>query len=192
MNSGTARIIQLDAYRDSNTRGHDEPQTVQRITLREDVDFSSFRDYGASHFADFYPLRGQTDLELGRVILLLNNALDKFDEALVAFRADDYILADDWIQQIRALLPDIFVIGRKIGDGFAAVILATFNSLANVETSLNENQLIVVRNGLRKINSAPYSDFQMALTIQEEYEDVGLEPDSKGLGVLGEAIVAPE
>jgi len=192
MESSSAQVLRLDDYREPATRGNDESQAVLRATVREHVDFSRPQDHAPSHFADFYPLRGQTDLELVRAIPLLNNALGKFDVALVALRSDDLISADDLVQQIRAMLPDIFVIGRKIGDGFATVILATFNSLVNADTSLNEDQLIVARNGLRKINGAPYAHFQLALTIQEEYEDVGLEPDSKGIGVLAEAIFASE
>jgi hypothetical protein len=192
MDSGSAQVVRLDDYREPPTRANAEVEPVLRATLREHTDFSRPRDNAASHFADFYPLRAQTDLQLARAITLLSNALSKFDEAVVALRSADLIAADDLLQQIRALLPDIFVISRKIGDGFAAVILATFHSLVNADSSLNEDQMIVLRNGLRKINSAPYADFQIALTIGEEYEDVGLEPDSHGLSVLGEAILASD
>ena len=53
---------------------------------------------------------------------------------------------------------------------------------------MSERQLRELRSGLRKLATAPYIDFEVALGIQEAYESVGLEPDSKEVSKLSEFI----
>jgi hypothetical protein len=87
-----------------------------------------------------------------------------------------------------ALLPELFVWGQSMGDGFSAVVLATFHCLRNAAGALSERQLLELRNGLKKLSIAPYIDFEAALDIQEAYEGVGLEPDAKEVIELSEFI----
>jgi hypothetical protein len=188
MNSPSPRVVVLDDYRRRETRGSDNPVTF-RATAREEMNSGLPRQNGDGDFREFYPLRGESDTAIDAAIKLLGEGLERFDQAIALRRDNDAIGCDDCMQRVRALLPELFVWGRAIGDGFRAVILATFHSLANADDLLTEPQLLVLRNGLREIRQAPYIDFETALSIQERYEDVFLDPDPKGIGRLGEMML---
>jgi hypothetical protein len=148
------------------------------------------RAISQASFHEFYPLGDSSDVSgVTDTIAALKNAVQKLDEALSLQQEQDDIGCDDCLQQLIALLPDLFVRGRSIGDGFSAVILATFHGMKN-SGPLTEEQLLALRSGLLKVANAPYIDFDDALDIQETYEGVGLDPDSSEIGKLGEVIVS--
>jgi hypothetical protein len=185
MESTNAKVVNLDDYRD--TRGvYDEgPQaTVIEVTAG-----GSQRPNSQVSFIEFYPLRDNDASGITDTIAALQNAIQRLDEALSLQKHHDDIGCDDCLQQLVALLPDLFVRGRSIGDGFSAVILATFHSVKNAGGPLTDEQLVALRSGLLKVADAPYIDFDDALDIQERYEGFGLDPDSSEIGKLGEAIV---
>jgi hypothetical protein len=82
----------------------------------------------------------------------------------------------------------LFVRGQSAGDGFSAAVLETFHCVKNASGPCNERQLFELRNGLKQLLHAPYMDFEAAMDIQEPYEGVGLDADSKEVNKFSEFI----
>jgi hypothetical protein len=178
MESSSAKIVQLDQFR-ATRAGYED---VSQASVREVTGGFSQLATVQADFVEFYPVG---DTRVTDSIAALRQVIEKIDEALVFQRDHDEIPCDDCLQQVIGALPDLFVRSRSIGDGFGAVVLATFHSVKNADGPLTERQLLELRAGLRKIAHAPYIDFNHALDIQEAYEGIGLDPDSREIGAFG-------
>jgi hypothetical protein len=192
-----AQVVTLSEFRDARreaTRGSEyspiSQSTVTEIphaTIKEETNPDEApREHDTIDYRAFYPLGGVSDVIVDTSAKLLREGVARFEQAIALHREQDAIGCDDCVQRVRALLPELFVWGRKIGDGFGAVILATFHSIVNAGEALTERQLLELRNGLRAIGSAPYMDFDTAMSIQEKFERVTLDPDPKGISQFGE------
>jgi hypothetical protein len=186
MNSPSAEIVNLEEFR--STRGPDNVPDTPQITVREITDVAPARRGEEVTFTKFYPLGETPASRIAEPIKLLRESVERIEQALELFREHDAVGCDDCIQQVIALLPELFAWGQSIGDGFNAVI----QCLRNADGPLSERQLLELRSGLRKLATAPYIDFEVALGIQEAYEGVGLEPDSKEVSKLSEFIEQAE
>jgi hypothetical protein len=185
MNSTVTPIVNLDDYR--ATREIDSVTQVAQATVQEIVTLSD-RQSGEVSFSKFYPL-GEPESGVAGAITLLREGLERIEQAITLCQEHDAIGCDDCLQQVVALLPELFVLGQSAGDGFSAVVLATFHCVKNVSGPCSERQLLELRSGLKKLLHAPYMDFEAALDIQEAYEGVGLDPDSKEINKFSEFIV---
>jgi hypothetical protein len=185
MNSTVTPIVNLDDYR--ATREIDSVTQVAQATVQEIVTLPD-RQSGEVSFSKFYPL-GEPESGVAGAITLLREGLERIEQAITLCQEHDAIGCDDCLQQVVALLPELFVLGQSAGDGFSAVVLATFHCVKNVSGPCSERQLLELRSGLKKLLHAPYMDFEAALDIQEAYEGVGLDPDSKEINKFSEFIV---
>jgi hypothetical protein len=184
-----AQVVTLSEYRDARreeTRGSEGDPISQPTVIEETNKEEVPREHRAIDYRVFYPLGGISDVVVDASTKLLREGVERFEQAIELHREQDTIGCDDCVQRVRALLPELFVWGRKIGDGFSAVILATFHSIVNASDALTEPQLLELRNGLRAICSAPYMDFGTAMDIQDKFDRVTLDPDPQGISQFGE------
>jgi len=186
MNTTVTPIISLDDYR--SARGIDGVTEGAQATVQEIVS-SPHRESADVSFGKFYPLGESEGSDIAEAITLLREGLEKIEQAIALCQEHDAIGSDDCLQQVVALLPELFVWGQCVGDGFSAVVLATFHCVKNAVGPLSERQLLELRSGLKKLLHAPYMDFEAALDIQEAYEGVGLDPDSKEVNKFSEFIL---
>jgi hypothetical protein len=135
MNSTPAQVIILDDHRPS--RGADGVSDEPQATVQETVN-SRARQSGEVSFTNFYPLGESQDSGIAQAIALLREGLERLDQAIVSCRDQDAIACDDCIQQVVALLPELFVRGQSIGDGFSAVVLSAFHSVKNANGPFSE------------------------------------------------------
>ena len=142
-------------------------------------------------FFDVYPLGREQSPVILAAMKLLQEARNTLDEAYRYRDMDDVVNADDCLLRLRALLPELFLC-RSIGDGLGSVVLATLHSLENARAPLSKEQVAEIRSAFIKLQREPYMPFEAALNLQEQYERVGLEPDSEALGELGGHILAEE
>jgi hypothetical protein len=186
MESTSAQVLVLDDYRP--TRGADSISDAQQPSVQESDTGRTDGQSDDISFVNFYPLGEMQSSRITAVMMLLREGLEKLEHAITSCREDDAIGSDDYIQQAVALLPELFVSAQPIGDGFRAVVLATFHCVKNASGPLSERQVLELRSGLKKLAHAPYIDFEAALDIHEAYEVVGLEPDSKEVSKFSEFI----
>src|SRR5437016_2844547 len=126
MNTTVTPIISLDDYR--STRGVDGATEGAQATVQEIVS-SPHLESGDVSFGKFYPLGEGSDI--AEAITLLREGLEKIEQAIALCQEHDTIGSDDSLQQVVAFLPELFVWGQSIGDGFSAVVLATFHCVKN-------------------------------------------------------------
>jgi len=188
MNSTIAQIISLDEYRfthraDGITEG---PQaTVQEIVNSPSPD----RQSDEVSFSKFFPLGESEGSGISKALTLLREGLERIEQAITLCQEHNAIGCDDCLQQVLALLPELFVWGQSMGDGFSGVVLGTLHCIKNAGEPFSVRQLLELRGGLKKLSHAPYMDFEAALEIQEAYEGVGLDPDSKEVSNFNEFIL---
>jgi len=153
MNSASAELVNLEEFR--STRGADNVPDTAQITVREIINVLPAQRGEEVTFTKFYPLGETPASRIAEPIKLLRESVERIEQALELLRENDAIGCDDCIQQVIALLPELFAWGQSIGDGFNAVVLGTFQCLKNVGGPLSERQLLELRSGLRKLVTAP-------------------------------------
>lgn len=128
---------------------------------------------------------GVADIKvLGRAIELLIEGCQRLELALSAARIGDAIAADDEVQQLGALLPELFCC-RQLGDGFGTVINSLQIALSNQHGNpLTERQISAALRAVRRIRNAPYLTFDQAVDAVIEMEDSGLFVDPANLSEL--------
>lgn len=112
--------------------------------------------------------------ELSSAIRLLSVSLQHIDEALLAHRKNDDIAADDAVQKVQALLPELFCC-RSLGDGYGIVVNALmcgFQNLAGIPLSREQTEKI--RHTLVKLRSEPFLREDEAVKAVTALEEVGL------------------
>lgn len=122
-----------------------------------------------------YPFSHELRPELARAFILLDEALKQVSSAMTYLKSDDAISSDDAIIHLKALLPELFCC-RTLGDGFGAIIIAVYHSVANMRgMPLNLKQLKTVWNILDKIRTEPFLKHDHAVDEIMTLEDVGFE-----------------
>jgi hypothetical protein len=128
---------------------------------------------------DLYPDTGD-EAPLRKAMKLLEEGLSLIQEARSAFMEEDRIGADDRIQRLRSLLPELFC--YSFGDGYKGTILAIYSSLVNLEgEAIDQDQVIVIKEALEQVKLAPFLDFSEILATHDRFESAGLKPDPKEL-----------
>src|ERR1700730_11459686 len=148
MNSTTAQVVSLDEYR--ATHGVVGITEGLQATVQEIVN-SPDRQSGHVGFGNFYPLGESEGSGIAGAITLLREGLEKIEQAITLCREHDAVGCDDCLQQVVALLPELFVWGQSAGDGFSAVVLATFHCVRNASGPCSERQLLELGNALKKL-----------------------------------------
>lgn len=122
--------------------------------------------------------------EISNAIILLTEANDLANEALSLFKADDIFNADDAVNRLLALLPELFCC-RELGDGFGAMVNALFQGIKNLEGEpLNEMQIQATKLLINRLLNEPFLPFESALEEIEKLEESGFSIDAKNLSLI--------
>jgi len=126
-----------------------------------------------------YPLGG-TSPHIATTFSLLDEVVEKLDEAIEATENGDTIGSDNSILHIQSILPELFCC-RSIGEGFAAIINAVYHGINNhgPNTLFSEPQLVTLRVVMNKLSEQPFMQFDEGLDLIMKLEDNGfeVEPD---------------
>ena len=130
----------------------------------------------------FSQLRGST---LSSALHLLNEALAHSQRAFGAIDSDP-VSADDEMQQLQAILPELFCC-RSIGDGFGALVNSIQYALVNREGfPLTKSQISLLLGAIRKLREAPFISFGDAVNLAMTFEDAELVIDPPALSHLAD------
>lgn len=129
---------------------------------------------------DLYAARDAVSRELDTALRLLKEATAKAQDAVEAFERDNDIEADDALQRLQAVLPELFCC-RKLGDGYAAVvnaIMCAFENLEGIPPSIDQVTQILIT--FRSLRETPFMGLEHATDAVGALEGVGLvvEPPS--------------
>jgi hypothetical protein len=139
---------------------------------------------GVISIDSLYPTQEGVSAELRTALRLLGLAGDRLDEALELSAAADSIGADDSVQRLAALLPELFCC-RSLGDGFGGVINGIQCAWINQDGSaLTRQQLEKVRWVIRRLREEPFIAELKALELLQELERAGLNVEPPGMEVL--------
>lgn len=118
--------------------------------------------------------------ELKVSLRLLAVGLERVEEAIEADYAGDQIAADDAMQRLQALLPELFCC-RNLSDSFGAIIIATYHALKNTEGQpLTQLQIRAIGKALGKARSEPFMRFESSVDEIMALEQAGfvVEPET--------------
>lgn len=174
---------------------------IQTIGLNESVGSAAinFEDSGSRTTFDRQPTRRipteelysefeNVSPELRSAIQLLSLSLQHLDQALSSLRENDSIGADDAVQRVQSVLPELFCC-RNLGDAYGMVVNALvcgFQNLAGVP--LNRSQMERIRQTLVKLRTEPFLREGDALKVISALEDAGLVVEPAEFEVLQELL----
>lgn len=137
---------------------------------------------------DVYPEPDLIGQDLSTAIQLLAEAVDLVNEAIDDQRSGETVHADDALQQLQVLLPELFLC-RSLGDGFGAVVNSLFHGLCNLGGKpLTEEQMLSVRRSLLSIRNEPFLKFIDAMNLVNELRSLAFEIMPKGMTTIDKAI----
>lgn len=135
---------------------------------------------------DIYPGLAGTNSALNSAINLLDQANAIQKEALVYSERGEVIAADDALQRLRALLPELFCC-RAIGDGFGAVVNAIHYSFVNTKGAPFEiPQIRELGRALHLVRRKPFLSVEEAVGAVILLEEVGLIAGPEGMQALAD------
>jgi hypothetical protein len=135
-------------------------------------------------FNDLYPFQEFSTPELSTGLKLLAEAIREIDASIEHHNAGDEIGADDAIQRLQVLLPELFCC-RSIGDGYAMVINAVQAALDHSNgTPVTLPATIAVGQAFRVIRNEPFISSDAAVDLLMRLEDTGLSIEPRGFEVL--------
>jgi hypothetical protein len=122
---------------------------------------------------DLYASFENVSLELTSAVRLLSICLQHIGVAMEAQRNNNPIEADDAIQRLQGLLPELFCC-RGLGDGFGLVINAIMCGFQNqAGNPLDRQQVEKLRQTIAKLRTEPFMREDEALNTIILLEDVG-------------------
>lgn len=120
---------------------------------------------------------------------LMRESRQYIDQSLDFYANNNLISADDEIQKLQALLPELFCC-RAMGDGFGYIVNAVMNALRNTNgIPLKENQVIALKRVFHTLHIEPFISFDKAVDTTEilENEDMVIEP--QGLNQIADLLI---
>lgn len=131
-----------------------------------------------------YPAAEGPKPEVVEALSLLATATGLLENARAEMQAKESIAADDYVQHLQVMLPDLFRY-RTIGDGYGLVINSIHFGLANqAGKPLSLDQTNSVWRVLKQLRVRPFLSFDQALEYVSELEDSGLRVDPTTLSSL--------
>ncbi len=135
---------------------------------------------------EIYPGLAETNSALNSAVTLLDQATVLQSEALLLLEEGDAIAADDSLQRMRALLPELFCC-RTVGDGFGSVVNAMHYSFLNANgVPLEFPQVRELGKALRLIRWKPFLSIDEAVNAVLGLEETGLVVAPEGVGSLAD------
>lgn len=101
-----------------------------------------------------------------RVLALLEESIELLQSSSNHLKLDDEISSDNDVQHFLALLPELFCC-RSIGDGFAAITTAIYNSIINqCEIGvLSENQISKILLLIKRLQTEPFLELEESIDL---------------------------
>lgn len=135
-----------------------------------------------------YPNHPGLRHELRVAPVLLNEVIDKLKSALDYLHAGDPISADDRVQQVQALLPELFCC-RGLGDGFGIIIdVAHHALLSRAGEPLRVDQITCLTVAMAKLLREPFLSDDVATELVMKLEDTGLNTSPGYLNYLADIL----
>ena len=126
--------------------------------------------------------------DLSTALELLAEAIAKINEAIEHQRSSARIQADDAMQQVQVLLPELFFC-RSLGDGFGTIVNSLFHGLHNLDGKpLTEPQILATRTALMAIRNEPFIGFDDAIKHVASLKLLSLKIMPRGTETIDEAI----
>jgi hypothetical protein len=123
---------------------------------------------------DLYPDWETLSPVFSTALRLMGEAREYIDRSLDFYDNHELISADDEIQKLQVLLPELFCC-RSMGDGFGQVINATLNALDNTNgVPLNKDQVVALKRVFYNLHREPFISFDKAIDQTEILEDADL------------------
>lgn len=123
---------------------------------------------------------------LSSALSLLDEAVSRCERALELLQENNPVAADDEMQQVNSLLPELFCC-RSIGDGFGAFVNTIRYAFVNKKGDpMSEPQIAAIFGGLSRLKNAPYTEFENSVDFAIELEQCGLIVDPPALTDLAD------
>jgi hypothetical protein len=124
-----------------------------------------------------YPATKESAPDVLIALGLLADAIAILEDARMASKAKDLVMADRYVQRFQAALPGLFA-PRGIGDGYGVIINSLHFAFINQRGKpLSFDQLTTVWRVLRELRNGPFVQFEQALEYVGELETSGLQID---------------
>lgn len=137
---------------------------------------------------DIYGSLDAASIELRTALTLLPEALRWIDSALESIGFGEPIHADDAMQHVQAIMPELFCC-RRLGDGFGAIVNAVQSSLENLHGEpLLAAQIRMIRAALERVFGEPVITFDAAMDQVDKLESAGLIVDPKDMESIEELL----
>ncbi len=123
---------------------------------------------------ELYPSIENVSADLNAATRLLSLCLENADQAIQAHREQDSIEADDALQRLQGILPELFCC-RTLGDGFGIIVNGLMCAFQNLRGApLTRTQTEKVRQILVKLRSEPFLSVDNAVEALQDLEQLEL------------------
>ena len=137
---------------------------------------------------ELYNIKEALTRELSSALELLATCAQRIREATDAWNDENRIASDDAMQRLIVLLPESFSC-RGLGDGFGAIVNATFHGLRNLEgIPPSKEQIEQIGQLFVFLRSQPFLTFETAVEQITKLEDRGLKVEPAGFDDLTELL----
>ena len=150
-----------------------------RVTSAEVVSLDSYRypertTAAPAPITSLYRDRAHSNPRLARAVDLLEEGRRAVIRSLEAVSEGHEIAADDAMQELQALLPELFLC-RDLGDGYAAIVAGLHFAFENRRgQALEEHQIRAVQRVLTELHMAPFMSMTSGYLLLARLEENGL------------------
>lgn len=164
--------------------------SIQTLPIRlDEIQDDTARAGEVSAAEDLYPDLHQSGTVLSFALALLREADSIMREATAAVDEGDRVSADDAVQRLSALLPELFCC-RSLGDSFATVVMSLFHGLAGLHgIPPTAEQISAVADCTRRLRREPFLSYGDALILVSRLENSKLTVEPPTLAMVGEALL---
>ena len=121
-----------------------------------------------------YPSASEVSTSISVIQRLLGEAYKRASDSIEALDNGDVVAADDQMQHLKALIPELCC-WPDIGDPFLTVVIGIFHGLQNTSGEpTSKSQTQAIRFAIHKINSEPFLSYDDALDVVRYMEETGL------------------
>jgi hypothetical protein len=137
---------------------------------------------------DLYSNFENVSLELKTADRIISDCLEHTQRAIAAHRDGELIMADDAMQSVQGLIPELFCC-RSLGEGFGIIIngiLCAFQNLAGAP--LGREQVDSIRRTFQSLRAEPFVSAEIAVDKLGELERVGLKVEPPEFHILADLL----
>jgi len=137
---------------------------------------------------DLYSNFENVSPELRTADRIISDCLGHIQRAIAADRDGEVIMADDAVQSVQGLIPELFCC-RTLGEGFGIItngLLCAFQNLAGAP--LRREQMDGMQRILQNLRAEPFVSSEIAVDKLGELERVGLKVEPPEFHILAELL----